>query len=79
MAEVDDAEVARYTPSEYGISSLVLADPDQVEKAIDLLSTAQRPMIFAGSSAGATAIPSEVTRLVETMRIPFFSEDSAGH
>ena len=77
MAEVDDAEVARYTPSEYGISSLVLGDPDQVEKAIDLLSTAQRPMIFAGSSAGATAIPSEVTRLVETMRIPFFSEDSA--
>ena len=77
MAEVDDAEVARYTPSEYGISSLVLSDPDQVEKAIDLLSTAQRPMIFAGSSAGATAIPSEVRRLVETMRIPFFSEDSA--
>jgi len=77
MAEVDDAEVARYTPSEYGISSLVLSDPDQVEKAIDLLSTAQRPMIFAGSSAGATAMPSEVRRLVETMRIPFFSEDSA--
>ena len=77
MAEVDDAEVARYTPSEYGISSLVLGDPDQVAKAIDLLSTAQRPMIFAGSSAGATAIPSEVSRLVETMRIPFFSEDSA--
>jgi len=77
MAEVDDAEVTRYTPSEYGISSLVLSDPDQVEKAIDLLSTAQRPMIFAGSSAGATAMPSEVRRLVETMRIPFFSEDSA--
>ena len=77
MAEVDDAEVARYTPSEYGISSLVLSDPDQIEKAIDLLSTAQRPMIFAGSSAGATAMPSEVRRLVETMRIPFFSEDSA--
>ena len=77
MAEVDDAEIARYTPSEYGISSLVLSDPDQVEKAIDLLSTAQRPMIFAGSSAGATAIPSEVMRLVETMRMPFFSEDSA--
>jgi len=77
MAEVDDAEVARYTPSEYGISSLVLSDPDQVEKAIDLLSTAQRPVIFAGSSAGATAMPSEVRRLVETMRIPFFSEDSA--
>jgi acetolactate synthase-1/2/3 large subunit len=77
MSEVDDAEATRYAPGEYVTPLQVLGDPDQVEKAIDLLSTAQRPMIFAGSSAGATAMPSEVMRLVETMRMPFFSEDSA--
>ena len=32
---------------------------------------------MAGSSAGATAGPDEVLRLVETTRIPFVSEDSA--
>jgi acetolactate synthase-1/2/3 large subunit len=77
MDEVDDAEVARYAPNEYGTPMSVLGDPEQIERAIDILSSAQRPVIFAGSSAGATAIPSEVLRLVETMRIPFFSEDSA--
>jgi acetolactate synthase-1/2/3 large subunit len=76
-AEVDDAEVARYAPNEYGTPLNVLGDPTQVERAIDILNSAQRPVIFAGSSAGATAIPEEVQRLVETMRIPFFSEDSA--
>ena len=77
MAEVDDAEAARYAPNEYGTPLQVLGDPAQIERAIDVLNSAERPVIFAGSSAGATAIPSEVLRLVETMRIPFFSEDSA--
>ena len=77
MAEVDDAEVARYAPNEYGTPLNVLGDPAQVERAIDILNSAQRPVIFAGSSAGATALPEEMQRLVETMRIPFFSEDSA--
>lgn len=77
MAEVDDAEAARYAPNEYGTPLTVLGDPAQIERAIDILHAAQRPAIFAGSSAGATAEPAEVQRLVETMRIPFFSEDSA--
>jgi|TARA_B100000959_G_C14993971_1_gene629267 acetolactate synthase-1/2/3 large subunit len=77
MTEVDDAEVARYAPNEYGTPMQVLGDPAQIDRAIDVLNSAKRPVIFAGSSAGATAIPAEVQRLVETMRIPFFSEDSA--
>jgi acetolactate synthase-1/2/3 large subunit len=77
MAEVDDAEVARYAPSEHGSSTRVLGDPEQVERAIDILNSAQRPVIFAGSTAGATADPAELRRLVETLRMPFFAEDSA--
>ncbi len=76
-AEVDDAEAARYAPNEYGTPLQVLGDPAQVDRAIEILNSAQRPIIFAGSSAGATAEPSEVQRLVETMKIPFVSEDSA--
>jgi acetolactate synthase-1/2/3 large subunit len=77
MADVDDAEVARYAPSEHGSSTRVLGDPEQVERAIDILNSAQRPVIFAGSTAGATADPAELRRLVETLRMPFFAEDSA--
>ena len=76
-AEVDDAEVARYAPNEYVTTLKVGGDSGQVERAIDILNSAQRPMIFAGSSAGSTAEPEEVLRLVETMRMPFVSEDSA--
>ena len=76
-AEVDDAEAARYAPSEYRTPLTVMGDPVQVERAIGMLNSAERPVIFAGSSAGATADPAEVQRLVETMRIPFVSEDSA--
>ena len=51
-AEVDDAEVARYAPSEYGTAQQlrVLGDPAQVDRAIEILNSAQRPVIFAGSS-----------------------------
>jgi acetolactate synthase-1/2/3 large subunit len=77
QAEVDDSEVALYAPNEYGTPLQVLGDPIQIERAIDLLNSAQRPVVLAGSSAGATAEASEVLRLVETLRIPFFSEDSA--
>lgn len=76
-AEVDDAEVARYAPNEHVTSLRVLGEPVQIERAVALLNSSERPIIFAGSSAGATADPSEVQRLVETMRIPFVSEDSA--
>ncbi|MDA1280458.1 MAG: thiamine pyrophosphate-binding protein [Chloroflexi bacterium] len=77
LAVVDDAQAARYAPAEYGTPLSVLGDPVQIERAIEILNSAQRPVIFAGSSAGATAEPAEVQRFVETTRIPFFSEDSA--
>ena len=77
MAEVDDADAVRFAPNEYGTPMSVLGDPAQIERAIDLLHSAQRPVVFAGSTTAATSAPSEVLRLVETMRIPFFSEDSA--
>ena len=76
-AEVDDDELTRYSPKEYGTPLNVQGDSSQIERALELLYSAQRPVILAGSSAGATAIPSEVQRLIETLCMPFFSEDSA--
>ena len=76
-ATVDAADFERYAPREYSLPTKVSADPERVRQAIELLNAAERPLIFAGSSTGATADPSVVQRLVETTRVPFVSEDSA--
>ena len=76
-AEIDAASGQRYAPSEYSGPRLAAGDQAQVEQAIDLLHAAQRPVIFAGPGAGATADPEELARFAETTRIPVFTEDSA--
>ena len=76
-AEIDAASGQRYAPSEYSGPRLTAGDQAQVERAIDLLHSAERPVIFAGPGAGATADPEEFRRFVETTRIPVFTEDSA--
>jgi acetolactate synthase-1/2/3 large subunit len=76
-AEVDETAAARYAPREYSVPRKVLGDPDQVKRAIELLRNAERPIILAGSSAGATADPAVLQKFVETTHIPFVSEDSA--
>ncbi len=76
-ATVDVVDYERYAPGEYSIPAKVLADAERVRQALRLLNTAERPLIMAGSSAGAGADPDDVRRLVETTRIPFVSEDSA--
>ncbi len=76
-AEVDSVLAQRYAPGEYSGPRTTAGDPVQVDRAIELLHSAERPMIFAGPGAGATAAPEELQRFVETTRIPVFTEDSA--
>ncbi len=76
-AEIDSVSAQRYAPGEYSGPRLAAGDQIQVERAIELLHSAERPVIFAGPGAGATADPAELTRFVETTRIPVFTEDSA--
>ena len=76
-AVVDASDFERYAPREYSAPAKVLADPSRLHQAGQLLHSAERPLIMAGSSAGATADPEVVQRIVDTTRIPFVSEDSA--
>ena len=48
-AELDSDSAQRYAPSEYSGPRLAAGDRVQVERAIDLLQSAERPVIFAGS------------------------------
>jgi acetolactate synthase-1/2/3 large subunit len=75
--EVDEAVAQRHLPTEYGAPRPVGGDLAQVRLAVELLRGAQRPVILAGTGAGATASAEELTRLVETTRIPIFTIDSA--
>ena len=76
-AEVDIADYERYAPTEYGSPTSVSASQDSVSGALEVMSSARRPLFMAGSSAGATADPDSVMALVEATGIPFVSEDSA--
>ena len=76
-AEVDISDYERFAPSEYGSPISVQASADSIAAALEVMSSARRPLFMAGSSAGATADPDNVRALVEATGIPFVSEDSA--
>ncbi len=76
-AEVDEELAERYLPDEYAVPARVLADPARVDAAVELLHGAEKPVILAGTGAGATSSPDELQRLVETTRVPVFTVDSA--
>ncbi|SVE57625.1 uncharacterized protein METZ01_LOCUS510479, partial [marine metagenome] len=76
-AKVSGSELQRFLPNDYGIPKRVMGDFNQVNRAIELLNSAERPLIFAGSTAAATTDPKYLTEFVEKTHIPFFSEDSA--
>jgi acetolactate synthase I/II/III large subunit len=51
-------------------SSRVRPDPDQVQRAADLISEAERPVIVAGGGVKISAAWAELTMLAEAMNIP---------
>ncbi|MDP6824011.1 MAG: thiamine pyrophosphate-binding protein [Dehalococcoidia bacterium] len=76
-AMVDDDVLDRYRIGEHNVPLTVSGDPGQIAAAIDILKNSEKPMIIAGTGAGATAMPEEFQRLVETMGIPVTTTDSA--
>ncbi len=51
-------------------------NPLQVEKSINFLKGAKKPVIVAGLGAGATVDPDKLKELLETTGIPFFGVDT---
>ncbi len=45
-------------------------EPEEIEKAADLLKNARRPMILAGRGAVKAGVASEITQLAELLRAP---------
>ena len=74
---VDDDVLDRYGIGANSVPLSVSGDRGQIDAAIEILKNSERPMIIAGTGAGATALPEELQRLVDTMGIPITTVDSA--
>ena len=74
---VDENDVRKYEPQEYRASNRLQADRKNVGVAIKLLNEAEKPMIFAGPSAGYSASTEQLSEFIDTTYLPLFTEDQA--
>jgi acetolactate synthase-1/2/3 large subunit len=75
--ELEESEVVFYNPDEYRPSESVLANPELVRQAVDLMRQAKRPMAIAGDAAGYTLDGTALEKFAETTRIPVLTEGQA--
>ena len=75
-AVVEEDEVDLYSPLGSRPTGQVLGDPERIKEAVDLLHSAGRPLIVAGSGA-YTASRAALERLIDVTGIPLFTEDAA--
>ena len=69
--EIEESEVS--FPERYRPEGKVLGDPEMIERAVDLLSKAERPLVVVGSGGCLSRAGDELRRLVETLHIPVLS------
>jgi acetolactate synthase-1/2/3 large subunit len=74
---VEEADVALTPADAYRPRSAVLADPEQVRRAIAILRQAERPLVVAGSAAGYTLSGEAIERFIETTRLPIVTEEQS--
>lgn len=59
-----------YPPEKYRPTHRPIGNPEQIEKAVDLLKNAERPLIIAGGGAIASEASETLIKLSQTYRIP---------
>jgi len=75
--EVDEDDVTFYRPSEYRPNQSSKASNSQIEKAIDLMKQAKKPLIILGSAGSYSGSGTELERLLETTKFPLMTEGDA--
>ena len=73
---VAESRVEWNRPTEYRTSSLRPTDPATASAIVEMLHASERPMIVAGNGAHSVS-PEDLTRLVEVLGIPVFTEEAA--
>ena len=75
--DVPEDAVSFYQPQEYRGTGSTEAAADQIHAAIELLRTASRPLIIAGSAAAYAESGDALRRFIETSRTPLMTEGDA--
>ena len=74
---LDEEQVVLYEPGEYRAKESMLAHPESVQRAIELLRQAKKPLIIAGSAAGYTLSGEALQRFIETTHLPLLTEEQS--
>ena len=69
--EVEESDI--FPPTRAETRSRPAAESAVVDKAMDLISKAEKPLIFAGGGAFFSGAASELERFVDTTNIPFYT------
>ena len=75
-AKVDENDLDRYSTNLFGIPRDVRGDSNRIVEAVNILNNAERPLIFAGSTALFSLDKESIISFLDLTNIPFFSEDS---
>ena len=75
--ELEEDEVTFFNPDEYRAGEAIYAPPELIRQAVELLRSAQRPMVIAGEAAGYAADGQALQAFAETTRAPVLTEGQA--
>lgn len=74
---VEEDEIILTGSDAYRPKESVLANPELIRRAVELLREARRPLLIAGSAAGYTLSGNALQRFVETTRLPVVTEEQS--
>ena len=74
---VSEDEVLFFEPSEYRGIGPATASAAQIEQAVDLLKSASRPLVIAGSAAAYSQSGEVLEKFIETTHLPLLTEGDA--
>ena len=74
--KIDDANLDYPKPTEYRSTARIGGDPEQIDRALKLLSKADNPVIIAGGLIHWHGAADALLDFVEATSIPFFSKES---
>ncbi len=72
--QVDDSNIEM--PSDYRTSSKPAGDPAEIERAVSLLNSAERPVVVAGSGVWWSQAHDQLREFVEKSGIPVFTRNN---
>lgn len=74
---IDDATVRFMPPAESRAQGRAHADPASIERALELLVSAERPVVIAGTGAYWGGRPDALRELIELLELPLFTIELA--